>query len=66
MCSSTIIEHKNKSVAKRLVCCPRFELGIVVRDVVVDNTFNLCVFMILNKVICYSFVMMVITNYMYV
>ena len=26
MCSSTIIEHKNKSVAKRLVCCSRFEL----------------------------------------
>ena len=26
MCSSTIIEHKNKSIAKRLVCCSRFEL----------------------------------------
>ena len=56
MCSSTIIEHKNKSVAKRLVCCSRFEL---IRDVVVDNMFH---FMILNKVICYSFVIIVI-NY---
>ena len=26
MCSSTIIEYKNKSVAKRLVCCSQFEL----------------------------------------
>ena len=25
MCSSTIIEHKNESVAKQLVCCSRFE-----------------------------------------
>ena len=29
MCSFTIIEHKNKSVAKRLVCCSRFEFSLV-------------------------------------
>ena len=48
MCSSTIIEHKNESVAKQL--CMLFPIRVlsVDRDVVVDNTYY-CVFMIFNK-----------------
>ena len=48
MCSSTIIEHKNESVAKQL--CMLFSIRVlsVDWDVVVDNTYY-CVFMIFNK-----------------
>ena len=39
MCSSTIIEHKNESVAKQVVCYSRFEFSQSIRELVVDSTF---------------------------
>ena len=59
LCVRLLIEHKNKSVAKRLVCCSRFALVSWFETLLLVTRFNVW-FVILNKVICYSFVMFII------
>ena len=57
MCSSTIIEYKNKSVAKRWVCCcSRLNLVKLLIWELIDNT--LWVFIIFNKLHSCSFINM--------